>query len=90
MRRVLGCGMLKLWHCPFEVASNPQLANLLNKQTLPVQCLEERASHRNACVAPQLEQDWSLSSSLLGLSLVSHVQSKLPATGPPYERLCSA
>ena len=82
--------MLELWHCPFEIASNPQLANLLNKQTLPLQYMEERASYRSACVASQLEQDRSLSNSLQDLSLVPHVQSKLPPTGPPYELLCPA
>jgi len=82
VRLGVGHNMLELWHCPFESVKSPacQFANQTD-----ITCSVYR-SHRNACVASQLELDCSSWDAKEPPSLV---QSKLPATGPPYELLCA-
>jgi len=75
VRLGVGHNMLELWHCPFESVKSPacQFANQTD-----ITCSVYR-SHRNACVASQLELDCSSWDAKEPPSLV---QSKLPATGP--------
>ena len=81
--------MLELWHCPFEIALNPQLVNLLNRHYC-FSVYKKGQTTEMPVWHPQLEQDCLLSRSLQNFLLVPGVQSKVPATGPLYKLLCPA